>query len=64
MPENVEFHPRDFARSFLKSLTPKQKDKFKMMLEHGHKSGQSIADLYHVDYDQFISVIKEDLNIS
>lgn len=54
---------KEFAQSFLKSLTPRQREKLKNMMEHGYKSGQSIADMYHVDYDQLVSALKENLNV-
>ena len=61
---NGQFSIEDYAIAFVYGMGKKQRDRFKKMLEHNIKCGESVADSYGVDYNQFITEVKRILKVS
>lgn len=53
----------EYATAFLSGLGETQKERFRQMLLNGIESGMSIARSYGVDYKEFITEVKKQLNV-
>lgn len=60
---NGQFSIEDYAIAFVYGMGKKQRDRFKKMLEHNIKCGESVAYSYGVDYDQLINEVKRILKV-
>ena len=54
---------QEYVSAFLSGLGDSQRDRFKQMIQIGIKSGMSIAESYGIDYDDFITEVKKQLNM-
>ena len=53
----------DYARAFIDGMGETQKARFKKMLQNGIKCGQSVADNYGIDYEEFIEEVKRQMEV-
>lgn len=61
--KNGVFTIQDYASAFLNGLGETQRLRFKQMLEAGIQCGMSIADSYQINYDDFITEVKRQLEV-
>lgn len=54
---------KDYAVSFLNGLSDTQKTRFKKMLENNIQCGMSVAENYGIDYEEFITEVKQLLKV-
>lgn len=64
LTNNGKYSIEEYAYIFLEGLGKTQKDRFKQMLENGIKSGMSVAKSYGIDYEEFITEVKRQLQIN
>lgn len=60
--ENSNYTIKDYARAFINGMGETQKLRFKQMLDNNIQCGMSVADNYGIDYDKFITEVKNELN--
>ena len=53
----------DYARAFINGMGETQKARFRKMLENNIKCGLSVAQNYDVDYDEFITEVKKQMEV-
>lgn len=58
-----EYSIEEYANAFINGMGETQRNRFKKMLENGIKCGMSIADNYHIDYDEFIIEVKKQMGV-
>lgn len=63
IPSNGKFSIEDYAIAFVYGMGKKQRDRFKKMIQNNIKCGESVADGYGVDYEQFMSEVKRILKV-
>jgi len=49
----------EYAKAFIDGLEEHKKDRFRTMLNRGMSIGRNIADIYKVDYNEFIAALKK-----
>lgn len=54
---------KDYAVCFLNGLSDTQKIRFKKMLENNIQCGMSVAENYGIDYEEFITEVKQLLKV-
>lgn len=62
MSENT-FTIKEYASSFITGMGDTQRMRFKKMLENGINCGMSVADSYGINYNEFISEVKKQLEV-
>lgn len=54
---------QEYAMAFIAGMGETQRNRFKKMLESGIKCGMSVAESYGIDYDDFITEVKNQLKV-
>lgn len=54
---------KDYAVAFIEGMSETQRERFKNMLENKIECGMSVAKLYGLDYQEFISEVKKELGV-
>lgn len=62
MPRGV-YTVAEYAKAFIDGMGDTQKSRFKKMLENNIKCGQSVADNYGINYDEFIEEVKKQMEV-
>ena len=52
-----------YAVAFIEGMSETQRERFKNMLENKIECGMSVAKLYGLDYQEFISEVKKELGV-
>ena len=60
---NGKYSIQDYAISFIYGMGNTQRERFKKMLQHGIKCGESVALNYGVDYNDLINEVKRILDV-
>ncbi len=55
---------QDYAKAFINGMEKTQLQRFKKMLENNIQAGMSIAENYGIDYNKFITEVKNELNVN
>lgn len=53
----------EYATAFIDGLSDRQKARFKKMLENNIECGMSVAENYGIDYNEFITEVKNQLKV-
>lgn len=61
--KNGQFSVEDYAIAFVYGMGKNQRERFKQMLEHNIKCGESVAYSYGVDYDKLMTEVKRILKV-
>ena len=61
--KNGIFTMEQYAKAFINGMGETQKERFKKMLENDIKCGMSVADNYGIDYDEFITEVKKQMEV-
>lgn len=54
---------KDYAVAFIEGMSQTQRERFKNMLENKIECGMSVAKLYGLDYQEFITEVKKELGV-
>lgn len=57
------YNVEDYAIAFVFGMNLTQRNRFKQMLQHGIKCGESVALNYGIDYDDLMKEVKRILKI-
>ena len=64
IPENkTNYTIQDYATAFIEGMGETQQNRFRKMLKNGIKCGMSVADNYGIDYDEFITEVKKQMEV-
>ena len=61
--KNGKYTIEQYAKSFIDGMGETQKERFKKMLENDIKCGMSVAENYGINYDEFITEVKKQMEV-
>lgn len=59
----TDYTVEEYASAFLSGLSETQRNRFKKMVQNNYRCALNVVHMYGVDYDKFLTAVKQQLNI-